>query len=72
MSETELAMHLILGGAMCMLGVSIGFNRPSWSRGYTTAARYRLALLIHGILYLSVFLLAYALGRLLSSIEPLV
>ncbi len=41
----------------------IGFNRPSWSRSYTSAARYRYAIAGHITLYLLVLLVVYALLR---------
>lgn len=71
MGDTELLMPLVLAGAICLLGVSIGFNRPSWSRTYTTAARYRRALLIHGLLYLMVFLVAYFVARKLWAVPAI-
>jgi hypothetical protein len=40
-----------------------GFNRPSWARSFTTAARYRCALGAHTALYVVLFLLIYATLR---------
>lgn len=41
----------------------VGFNRPSWTRTYTTAARYRFAVAAHIALYIVVLLLVYAILR---------
>ncbi len=59
--------------ASALFGV-VGFDRPSWVRGCTTAARFRLAQGAHAALYVILLLLAYAaLCRLLWSdtSEPL-
>jgi hypothetical protein len=63
MLEEDLATQLVLACALCMVGTSIGFNRPSWSRTYTTAARFRIALVLHAIVYLVVYLGAFILLR---------
>ena len=41
----------------------VGFNRPSWSRTYTTAARYRWAVAGHVSLYLLLLVVVYAVLR---------
>jgi hypothetical protein len=41
----------------------VGFNRPSWTRTYTTAARYRFAIAAHVALYIVVLLVVYAILR---------
>lgn len=41
----------------------VGFNRPSWTRTYTTAARYRIAVAAHVALYIVVLLVVYAILR---------
>lgn len=46
-----------------VLSASVGFNRPSWSRSYTTAARYRAALAAHITLFLLLMLIVYAVLR---------
>ncbi|CAG1016561.1 hypothetical protein BURC_01392 [Burkholderiaceae bacterium] len=41
----------------------VGFNRPSWTRTYTTAVRYRFAVVAHIALYIVFLLVVYALLR---------
>jgi hypothetical protein len=41
----------------------VGFNRPSWSRTYTSIGRYRLALAAHIAVYLFMLLALYAVLR---------
>jgi hypothetical protein len=43
-----------------------GFNRPSWARSFTTAARYRWAIGANATLYVVTFLLLYAILRRVS------
>lgn len=54
---------LVLAGMITVLSAWIGFNSPSWSRTYTTAALYRLAVVGHAAFYLLVLLLVYATLR---------
>jgi hypothetical protein len=46
---------------MTALFAAVGFNSPSWSRSFTSAARYRSALAAHVTLYLLLFLVTFAL-----------
>ncbi|SDC27884.1 hypothetical protein SAMN05444679_102130 [Variovorax sp. CF079] len=56
--------------AMTMLMASVGFNRPTWARSYTTAARYRMALTAHVVLYVLLLFTVYAfLARLTADPE---
>jgi hypothetical protein len=63
MSEPFFLTCLVLVLLTCALCASVGFNRPSWSRSYTTAARYRTALGAHVTLYLLLMLIIYAALR---------
>jgi hypothetical protein len=54
---------VVFAVTMTALAGSVGFNRPSWSRTYTTAARYRFAMAAHIAVYLAVLLVAYAVLR---------
>ena len=47
--------------AMTALFAVVGFNAPSWSRSFTSAARYRSALAAHVTLYVLLFLVTFAL-----------
>ena len=60
---------LTSAAAMTALMALVGFNRPTWSRSYTTAARYRTALGAHVALYLLFLLALYALLARLA-IDP--
>ena len=46
---------------MTAVFAAVGFNTPSWSRSFTSAARYRAALAAHIVLYLLLFLVTFAL-----------
>jgi hypothetical protein len=48
----------------------VGFNQPSWSRTYTSAARFRFAALAHAALYLLAMGIVYALLRRVLSTSP--
>ena len=71
---------IVAAGTTVAAFASVRFNRPSWSRSYTTAARYYLALGGHILLYLlllAVFysvvlrgLVAYGRSQGLSLISP--
>src|SRR3981081_1699685 len=63
MSEPFFFISLVLVLLTCVLCAAVGFNRPSWSRTYTTAARYRAALAAHVPLYLLLMLIIYAALR---------
>ena len=56
-------ISLLLVFLTCAFCTAIGFNRPSWSRSYTTAVRYRVALAAHITLYLLLMLIIYAVLR---------
>ena len=53
--------------AMTALFAAVGFNSPSWSRSFTSAARYRSALAAHVTLYVLLFLVTFALLSSLPS-----
>ncbi|RZI80222.1 MAG: hypothetical protein EOP38_23140 [Rubrivivax sp.] len=55
------AVSLLAAGSIMALFAWIGFNRPSWSRTYTTAARYRTAMAAHIAVYLGLTGLCLAL-----------
>lgn len=52
---------VLCAGVVIVLFSYIGFSVPSWSRTYTTALRYYLALAVQAAFYLFVFLLMYAI-----------
>ena len=54
---------VVFAVTLTVLAGGVGFNRPSWSRTYTTAARYRFAMAAHIAVYLAVLLVAYAVLR---------
>jgi len=62
MSEDAVAVLSIALVVTVMFGW-IGFNEPSWSRTYTTALRYRAALLLHIALYVGSLLVAFLVLR---------
>jgi len=62
-SDPVFVVSLWLVLITCVLCASVGFNRPTWSRSYTTAARYRLALAAHITLFLLLMLIVYAILR---------
>lgn len=61
-SQSQVASW-IFAAAITLLAGWVGFNRPSWSRTYTTVGRYRLALLAHMAVYLAILLTLYAVMR---------
>jgi hypothetical protein len=63
MTEEDLAFQFALACLLCAAAAAIGFNRPSWARSYTTAARYWIAFLLHVVLYLVVYLAAFIVLR---------
>lgn len=63
MVDEFLALKLIWAIAVTGLVASIGFDRPSWCRSYTTATRYRVALVTYVLLQVLAMLLLYLLLR---------
>lgn len=63
MADPALVGNMIIVGTICVLCTSIGFNRPSWSRSYTSATRYRRAFLAHIAVYTLLLLLVYEFLR---------
>jgi hypothetical protein len=55
MTDPELVANLVLASLVCAIGAAVSFNRPSWSRSYTSAIRFRAAFLTHIVLYVTVF-----------------
>jgi hypothetical protein len=49
---------LVVAGFAC-----IGFNRPTWSRSYTSSARFAVALVAHVFLYVMAMIVFYLLLR---------
>lgn len=54
------AANLVFAFVLTGLLAAVGFNRPSWSRSYTTAARYGLAAVAHVAVYLLLLLVVGA------------
>lgn len=63
MSDPSVIGPFLLGGLLCAIGAYLGFDRPTWSRTFTTGARFRGALLMHVFLYVSIFFIVFALLR---------
>ncbi|KIQ25689.1 hypothetical protein RT97_23270 [Variovorax paradoxus] len=53
------SVSMVFAAGLTVLMASAGFNRPSWSRSYTTAWRYWTAVAAHAGLYLLLFMLCY-------------
>jgi hypothetical protein len=65
------SVSMVFTACLTVLMASAGFNRPSWSRSYTTARRYWMAVAVHGGLYLLLFMLCYGvLLRVLGADAP--
>jgi hypothetical protein len=63
MDDSFSTVNIAVASLTCVLVTSIGFNRPSWSRSFTTAWRYRLAFAAHMALYLVLMAAIFALLR---------
>jgi hypothetical protein len=63
MDPTLVIANAVLVIVICAISTSMGFYRPSWARSYTTAARFRGALMVHIFLYLLLLAALYAILR---------
>ncbi|MEZ2296411.1 hypothetical protein [Variovorax sp. RCC_210] len=65
------SVSMVFAAGLTVLMASAGFNRPSWSRSYTTARRYWTAVAVHAGLYLLMFMLCYGvLLRIMGADAP--
>lgn len=64
---SEWVFTVVFTSAVVASFAAVSFNQPSWSRSFTTAARFRFGAAAHVALYMLVLAVAYALMRRMSS-----